>query len=299
MSKAVADLVFADDSTPAEEEHENEEQVHDDFDIDTAGLGRVETYNARYIKPLDFGTSKVLLVKSAMGTGKATATKKLLKQRRRGGGLFGSSSTPMYKRVVVISPRIQFGRTVLGNLKSFGFKLYNDTSNVQQHDRIIIQYESLHLLARAAPFDLVICDEIESIFENMTSETTNKHWVKMNAALFKGLVCSPDTKTVALDADLSNKSVRYFGSVLHDRSPIALHINKCQPLPRNIALYQGCERWLDKIRDSLAAGNRLFVVTGSRRAAQTHSRCSTPRIRKRKSRSRRAGVSVQVLPLQV
>jgi hypothetical protein len=168
---------------------------------------------------------------------------------------------------VLVCPRIQFARTAHGNLRGLGFVLYNDVADVKQHDRIIIQYESLHLLRGVEAFDLVVLDEIESILENMTSEPTNKTRLKANAAIFQGLVSG--SRVVALDADLSNKTLQYLKSVV-GAEQITLHINEHRALHRDVLVYPRRSGWVDAIKSALSAGQRLLIVTGSKRAADNH-----------------------------
>jgi hypothetical protein len=254
----------------ASDNYDDGAESDDDFEIDTDGL-KVERYNEPFVRQFGRAATRVECVKSAMGSGKTTALRKILTAT-------GDPQEPLarrpllYKRVVVVTPRIQFARTVYGNLKKLGFVLYNEVEDVTQHDRIIIQYESLHALypcGEGPRYDLVVLDEVESLLNNVTSAVTNKNRLKINASIFKGLV-SASTKVVAMDADLSNKTVRFFRDTLNDASQITLSINEHPGLPRDLVLYHQLAEWIAQIEDAVAAGKRIVVVTGSKKAADMH-----------------------------
>jgi hypothetical protein len=103
----------------ASDNYDDGAESDDDFEIDTDGL-KVERYNEPFVR--QFGAAiRVECVKSAMGSGKTTALRKILTatgdpQEPRAWQL--ARRPLLYKRVVVVTPRIQFARTVYGNSKS-------------------------------------------------------------------------------------------------------------------------------------------------------------------------------------
>lgn len=268
----------------------------DDFDLDTQGLYLVEEYEQQHVKPYSTAQTKVLLVKSGMNTGKTHMLRQTLMQR------VDKTAAPLrpewtwmrsthledrYQRVLVIGTRIAFDKTMQSALQALGFRLYLDVEDVSKEDRLIIQYESLHkLLARASegndddddddedkniqiqPFDCIVIDEVESLLNNTTSPMNKQH-LQVNKAVFEGLIKVPGTKVLAMDADLSNKTVQCFKDLVGGNN-ITLHWNKRPSLERNLVLHDRFEDWLNLIKADLAEGKRLVIATGSRKMAEKH-----------------------------
>ena len=230
----------------------------DDFDLDLSGIHTVDVYNEQHVRPYRTKATKALLVKSGMNTGKTHMLCKTLRHER-------------YTRVIVVTTRIAFAMTMLSALRPLGFKLYKDVEDVRNENMLIIEYESLHKLLGSdgtiKPFDCIVLDEIESLLCN-TSSVTNGSFLQVNKAVFEGLVKSTDN-LYAMDADLSNKSVQFFKDTLGGNN-ITLQYNERQSMERKIVVNEKLEDWLGRIHESLCAGKRFVVATGSKKIADAH-----------------------------
>jgi hypothetical protein len=250
----------------------------DDFDIDTSGLFRVKRYAEEYVQPYDADT-KVLMVRSGMNTGKTFMLRKTLNEKvprpvpcgsLTRVGITVTRDVNLYPRVLVIGTRIAFDKTMQGALQELGFKLYLNVDDVKVEDRLIIQYESLHRLVGnkgLAPFDCVVIDEIESMLGNTTSPMNKEH-LQANAEIFKALITT-STRVLAMDADISNKSVKCFKDLVGPEN-ITLHWNTRPSMKRDLVIHAEFDPWLGRIKADLQAGKRLVIATGSRSKAERH-----------------------------
>ena len=223
----------------------------DDFDLDTTGIHTIDIYNEQHVKRYTSPT-KVLLIKSGMNTGKTTELCKTLRREAR---------------VIVITTRIAFARTMLAALP--GFQLYQDVEDVRSVDRLIIEYESLRKLldnGTFKPFDCVVLDEIESLLCNTTSPT-NADYLQVNKAIFEGLVTA--ARVYAMDADLSNKTLQFFKDTVGAHN-ITLHHNQRQSLERKVVMDDKLDVWLGRIEASLAARKRIVVASGSKKIVDAY-----------------------------
>jgi hypothetical protein len=230
----------------------------DDFDLDTTRIHTVDAYDEQHVKPYGTSSTAVLLIKSGMNTGKTTELRKTLRREK-------------YARVIVITTRIAFARTMLAALRPLGFKLYQEVDDVRNEDLLIIEYESLRKLVgrdgTLKPFDCVVMDEVESLLCNTTSPT-NGDCLQVNKTVFEGLITTA-TRVYAMDADLSNKTMQFFKDTV-GADNITLHHNQRRSLERKVVMDNTLSVWLRRIKASLDAGKRIVVASGSKKIVDAH-----------------------------
>lgn len=107
-------------------------------------------FNNKYCQ--EFPDVKTLAVRSPMGSGKTVQLKRVLAEHSD-------------KRILILSFRKSFTIDIANNT---GFKSYLNTKNIKEEPRLIIQVDSLGKIA-GCNYDILICDEIESIIEQMSS----------------------------------------------------------------------------------------------------------------------------------
>jgi hypothetical protein len=172
------------------------------------------TINAPFIgdmlvKDPRFSNKDVILLRSAMGSGKTVAISSLIKDMAE---KIGEESL----RVLVISTR----RTCMMMLADlFDVAKYLNSSNgivrddIHMMDKVVVSMESLHRVIPPGSvnvvkrFDLVVLDECESILANFSSMTM-KHKRK-NYQLLKAIIETNGTKTVFSDAFLGECTVQF------------------------------------------------------------------------------------------
>jgi hypothetical protein len=230
--------------------------------IDTTGLHKVVKYSEKHVRPYLFDT-RILMVKSGMNTGKTFALKTLIQ------------SLPPDTRLVVVSTRIAFANTTLGNLAEYGFDIYNkkNIGPLAWTPRIVIQYESLHRLTDTGKFtayDYVILDEAESLMNNITSKTNGRN-LDANSKVFCMLITSPKSRIIALDADLSDRTANCLKKLAGSEN-ITLHINTFKALDRTLVIHRKKNKWLELLKRDLLAGKRLMIAVTSRSLAVNYIR---------------------------
>ena len=221
--------------------------------------GSTEVYSETYLNsyPLD---KPYMLVKSGMGTGKTTKATEYLER-----------TNP--KRVLIISPRIQFTQTLKALFEKFEFVCYNDEGvvNIAKHDRIIVQYESLYKLHGVEPFDLVMIDELHSVLTNVYS-STNKGNSFCNSNLFEVFIKSAKV-FLGCDADLGNRGIETLAYILEPddlaRGLKRIHFihNIKKPPPKTYIFYQSMHEYEESLVNNVRVGQKTVACFGSKKFA--------------------------------
>jgi len=172
----------------------------------------------------------IMVIKSAMGSGKNFMLKELLKKHDPEGR----------ERILVISTRRAFSRNLTYSMQDYNFTCYlneEDPKNpdkpktrpedVYSSDRLICQIESLPKLYDAMRnqelrlFDCIIMDESESILSHFSSQTLNSN--RLNIFNFMTNLIKASHFCIVMDADYSVLSHNYFKKI---RKPIVIRNNK-------------------------------------------------------------------------
>jgi hypothetical protein len=169
------------------------------------------------INPIEFEKGQRLLVIGAgMNNGKSHQTKahikkyegKVEKEEKEGPEVIGigqlsKEHLSRYKRILVVTARVQQTHTSMGLLDDLGFSLYSDIKGSLSYvDRLVCQFESLHRTVPCAPWDLIVADEIRSVAQQCISTSTNKDNLGVNNEVFTASMKCPTTRTIFLDAHI-------------------------------------------------------------------------------------------------
>jgi hypothetical protein len=228
----------------------------DDVDQQSPWGASAVMYDAPWHRPFDPLSRRVQVSRSPMATGKTTSIANLVRS-----GAYG--------RILVVSSRVQYTKSAQAVLPEF-VTYKDDGAEVLHADRLIIQYESLHRLAQAgvAGYDLLVLDEIESLLCNATCVATNGARILDNAAVFESLVSCSTCRVVAVDADLSRKSLDVLSALVREEEELGVMVN-VRPGWRLDVLAYGAElQWLGELEARLQGGERCYVATGSRAVAE-------------------------------
>ncbi len=120
---------------------------------------------------------------------------------------------------------LSFRRTFSAEMKSkyAGFELYSEIKeslNINNHNKIIIQVESLHRIEKPTPpIDLVILDEIESIWSQFSSGNLIDYYGVINTFTY---LINITKKIIIMDANLSSRTMRL---IRHIRPQIDIELN--------------------------------------------------------------------------
>lgn len=170
------------------------------------------TYEELLRDNFDFSKCGITMIKANMGHGKTTQTLKYL-------DTLDDDTSILY-----ISSRVKLADYFHTKAKKLNFVHYNDikknnkeqdqTKKIEINDnRLVIQINSLKMIKR--PYDIVILDEIESLFSILV------HYDKMGFKneiinLFKSLI-NESRQTFLLDANLSQETINLFKKYFKDK----------------------------------------------------------------------------------
>lgn len=209
-------------------------------------------YNEPHLRPFNL-TSKTLIVHAPMKIGK---TKEVIKTLET----YDSSA-----RILIISFRQTFSMFLIRALKEFDFQLYSDIQGPLNKPRMIVQVESLHRLAINQKFDLIILDEIESIFSQFDSGLikrlpvvlTNFEWLMETAK-----------NILAMDANITDRTIRL---LTHFAGEDILYHRNLYKNAQNDTWFATTKKadWLAKLFDALNNKESIFIPTNSIDEANT------------------------------
>ena len=228
----------------------------------------VNVINQAKLEPEIFNNylkKKLLGVQSEKGTGKTS-------------NLFSSmfkNDDFKDKKILFISSRRTFGAKLFGDLEKYGFKLYSEIKeNNIFEKKIICQVDSL-LRIQNTHFDYVIVDECESLARYFSSS----HFTKSDKASsiisrYEYYVRSSDHIFI-LDADLSNRCVRYYMNLIGQRykdkdikKDVHLIINEFTPCQDYTINYNSYNVWLNKLYSEISLNKKIVVPMASNNKAK-------------------------------
>lgn len=242
----------------------------EDLDPDSNGYIHPFVYNMPDSRP-------VQCVKAFMGAGKTHQINHMVEKMEQSARLDSiHTHTKRPLRVLAISCRVAFSHSQMSAYK--GFHHYSD-KNFYRYNRIVVQYESLHLLFSHGAlrwFDLIIVDELRALLACTTSLKTNRQFVRKNFELFISLL-QVSRRVIVCDADLEcDDACRSFleSAVLHNN--ISVHRYSHVKLPRTVTMTSNEENWFAKLRKRVDAGERVGVVCRTRKTALAVARALYP-----------------------
>lgn len=235
------------------------------FTLRTDGIPCQETRHERYLGPLPLTEEKgTLLMKSALGTGKSVAIRRMI-------------ATHRCERILVLSPRKSYTHAQLHDLTSaelYPFHSYLDHVGPLSHlPYLIVQVESLWRIADDfEPYDLVIMDESESLLAQLHSLLTHGDHLIDNHTMME-MVVRTANRIVLTDAFLSDRSVQ-FARALRPVATLSYLENTFQPYHRTATRLVGASpsvehaAFVGRILDALNAGQRIVVIWTSKAAGE-------------------------------
>jgi hypothetical protein len=258
----------------------------------------IEHFNEEQPKP--YNHHKVQMVKSHMGTNKTGNAIQFMKTLRRFPGKKKGQYVERRPTSCVICPRISFARDFFRRIRQEGleadFALYLDTKTteeVAQTKSVVFVYESIHKLAAAqrTKFDLLFCDEIVTLCNNMVAPTNvhgfcqSKNMTAPNIQAFRQMF-QEARRVVLADQDINAKVLQLVLDLTHPRVPIHLAVNLHVPenMQKHFIIYHDPlldlieetsyrkmkDIWLEKLKMRIQEGKKIFLVTGSVQFVKKH-----------------------------
>lgn len=232
-------------------------------------------------------------IKSPKGTGKTTFLKKALEKvlytyKSKSLEIYEEnndpeSESPFYtnKRVLLIGHRQALIREMCHNL---GLICYLDDSSIRlgtnRRKRYGVCLDSLHLAIDVrltknpsgnvssteinTKYDIVIIDESEQVLSHFLSETIGNKRLEIFDNFQK--ILSNAKSVVALDADLDWITFNTITKLANQdhKKPSCVYINSYQSTQNSIYVYEIASQLIDKIRDAIVSGKRVFVSSNSK-----------------------------------
>lgn len=205
----------------------------------------------RDLVPENQDIPQTICIDAPMKIGKTKKLLELLKKRFTGANL----------RICILSFRRTFGDHIYERFRDEGFELYSKIAgDLISYNRIILQVESLHRLPTVLPYDLLIMDECESIFDQINSGLFSNF--SHSYAAFEWLL-KYSKHVICMDAYLSQRTYKIL--TLHRSIPgLFLHKNTFKRAEEDTYfIYESKGRWLDLLLEALKGNKRIVVPCNS------------------------------------
>lgn len=205
---------------------------------------------------------RTLCINAGMKIGK---TKKLIEYISSNYPLDGiNSNTGEPFKICILTFRQTFSQHIFTKFESCGFELYNRISgniNLNTHPRIIMQLESLHrITAHKNPFDLIVMDECESIFDQFGSNLFNRF--NESFAIFIWMF-KYSKSCIMMDAYLSNRSYEILRRIRSiDGCYYHANINMNAAADKYM-IYTSEGEWLNELIEAIEIKKRIVIPCNS------------------------------------
>jgi hypothetical protein len=213
-------------------------------------------YSSEKLCPFEF--TPTLCVRAQMKMGKTKALSNYIDKN------FNINSDVAPFSAVFISFRQTFSSEIKAKFPEF--TLYSDVEGSLKQSKLIVQVESLHRLQFNTPFDLLVMDESEAIFEQFSSGLQNHHGKSWG--VFQWLM-EHSKHVVAMDANLGDRTYNML-KIMRPKQPIFYHCNVYQnDVGSNYHFTADKAEWLYILYHTLDNNERVVIPASSLREAET------------------------------
>jgi hypothetical protein len=215
------------------------------------------TYNSPYVRPINLDDCETLLVRAPMGSGKSHGTKKFI------------SDNPSIKRILMPTPRTTHATNSTSEY-GMGFQHYQecnaDKIDYRTIPRLVVQIESLMKLKSGfKPYDLLILDEIESLFRQLASNKTMSKKLHAIICILKDLIKNAKY-VICTDAFLSARTIEIIKE-LRSHTKIRCEWNTHIKVKRQAIKYDSFSHLNAKALELLKNGKKIYYVLSSKKKA--------------------------------
>lgn len=214
-------------------------------------------YNEPTLRP--YPLSKTLVISAQMKMGKTKNLKKFIDE------YFQNSSIDI-PVIRFLSARMTFSNSLK---KSFGdFELYSEIDDpiitAIKHPRVIIQVESIHRLYEKDDVDLLILDEVESIFEQFNSPLHKN--ISETFAIFEKIM--RDSKhVICMDANISDRTYNTMSNLRDIGEFVQNTYSKASDDVYHIT--DSLNTWYNNLEKFILLKSRIIIPTNSLKEAET------------------------------
>lgn len=208
-------------------------------------------YSEPRLRP--FQPARTLLVHAGMKMGKTKALVKFIEEYFP------------HARVLIVSFRQTFSANIARQFPLF--TLYSSAPGVLNQDKLICQVESLHRVAVGDPYDLLVCDESEAIFEQLDSGLMKGNF-NQAFAVFKWLMRT-SREMIVMDAFMTDRTIAIVEH-LRGLEGVSYHRNSFANMTDDVYKFTSDSvQWFAQIDESLAAGEKIAILANSLERAKT------------------------------
>lgn len=229
-----------------------QESVEDDNDV----LGLVpnaKRVNQRYLD-IELPSTKAVVVRSAMGTGKTVWLSKL---------------TRSYEGAVInLAHRVALLKSLSERL-ALDFYLSQPAAAIAKSDRLAITLESLHKIDRERRYGLLIIDEVEQVLHHLVSSDTTKQSRREILEYIRFLIARAE-KVVVTDADAGSLAVEFLKLFLPEHD-ITVVVNTYRKPGERVLRYESEDALLAAMVERFKAGKKLYVAVNSTKRPVTYA----------------------------
>tara|TARA_R100001163_G_scaffold32976_1_gene25564 strand:- start:16167 stop:19541 length:3375 start_codon:yes stop_codon:yes gene_type:complete len=226
-------------------------------------LKEKDLINNKYLPSSLYDTinSKYIVINAGMGKGKTYSILNYIKKNY------------MDKSVLWITNRVSLKDDIFGKANKLGFEDYKLGLDDPKkgNNKLICEIESIYKY-QDSNFDLVIMDEIESLFLSFMNDTThkggNKNNYLNNYATFYNFLISAK-KVFMMDAYISLRTTNYIKDIDSNEKSTVIRTENNNTQNRTFTLYtavnrkskggMGVYKWLNDIVGDLKNGKKLYV----------------------------------------
>jgi hypothetical protein len=190
-----------------------------------------------------------LHVKATMGCGKTEALRRHIAKIKP-------------KSVLVVSHRVSFTIDICAKLGYASYQTIDGEINTKTAPFVVVQCESLHRVS-SQHYEMVICDEIESILAQMFAPTHRR--ANICWRIFESLVKFCD-RLITMDGNLSQETIDVITMIREDRAEVV--VNTAIPTLYKHKITTNKEAAVAVLMSLIRRGDRVAVPTSSRTFAQ-------------------------------
>ena len=219
-----------------------------------------DIYSSQYMKDYPISVAyKTYYIRAAMGVGKTIALVNYIKNR-----LYYDPDL----LVVIISFRRTFSAKILSDLNELNFKLYSNIDGSIYDRRIILQAESfLRLYYEPREIDILIMDEVKSIYSQITNNTNNANFINSFAKIHKSIQLA-DTVIIA-DAFLDATIAQSISSVRDDKKSILIWNTYDKEINRKYSITTDLNTILSNINNSIDTSEKIAIISFSKKNSES------------------------------
>lgn len=218
-------------------------------DLEVLGLHPLNLRVHQQYLDIELPSTKGIIVRSAMGTGKSVWLSKVVKAHQ------GS--------VLNLGHRVSLLRALASQFE-LDFYLDQDLQALRRSDRLAITLESLYKIDTERRYSLLVIDEVEQVLNSVVASKTTRGKRGQIIEYLRFLVARAD-KVIVADADASERTVGFLRRTLGMDFTVVVNTFRKDGL--TVYRHENQHNWRAALVRRLREGKKLYVAVNSRKEA--------------------------------